>query len=82
MEILKYLKDIKDILIFLGLLLNLIGAYKLYLSVMAFPEYRGIGGKSESYPIAVLNIRHAKSGFIFVIFGIILQLLASISVCS
>ena len=59
-----------------GLVLNIIGAYKLYRSIMSYPEYYQKPGQKKNYPIAVLNINAAKDGIILLIVGTIFQLLA------
>lgn len=65
-------------LIIIGLLFNLIGAYKLYKSVIAYPyhQYAVSGKDKEALPVATLNIDIAKKGFKCIFFGIILQIIA------
>mgnify|MGYP001608772579 CR=1 FL=1 len=59
-----------------GLILSLIGAYKLYRSVISYPQYYQKPGEKESYPMAVLNMNVAKKGISLIIAGTLLQLLA------
>ena len=67
---------LKDSLTIIGLGLNLIGAYRLYRSILSYPDYYQKPGQKESYPMAVLNMPLAKRGIGFVICGMALQLLA------
>ena len=47
MEVLEYLKDL---LMFIGLALNLLGTYKIYHSIKAFPNLLMDISDKESYP--------------------------------
>ena len=60
-----------QILIIIGLLLNLLGAYKLYKSIIPRGPLYAIDGSSETFPVATLNINIARTGFIYVFIGII-----------
>jgi len=61
----------------IGLLLNLLGAYKLYNSVIPFPHYYAESGKDkESLPVATLNINVARIGLKCIFIGIIFQIIA------
>lgn len=60
-----------QILIMIGLLLNLLGAYKLYKSVIPFPHYYAENGKDkEALPVATLNINVARIGLKCIFIGI------------
>ena len=67
-----------QILVIIGLLFNLLGAYKLYKSVIAFPyhQYAESGKDKEALPVATLNMDIAKKGFKYIFIGIILQIIA------
>lgn len=65
-----------QILIIIGLLLNLIGSYKLYKSIIARGGSWGKDGSNEALPNAVLNIDVAKKGFKCIFCGIVFQIIA------
>ena len=67
-----------QILIIIGLLLNLLGASKLYKSVVPFPyhQYAVSGKDKESLPVATLDMDIAKKGFKYIFIGIMLQIIA------
>ena len=67
-----------QILIIIGLLLNLLGASKLYKSVIAFPyhQYAESGKDKEAQPVATLNMDIAKKGFKYIFIGIMLQIMS------
>ena len=70
-----------QILIMIGLLLSLLGAYKLYKSVIPFPHYYAENGKDkEALPVATLNMNIAKEGFGYIFIGIIFQITSIIAV--
>ena len=65
-----------QILIVIGLLLNLLGSYKLYKSIIPRGGFWGKDGSNEALPNAVLNIGVAKKGFKCIFFGIVFQIIA------
>jgi hypothetical protein len=65
-----------QILIVIGLLLNLLGSYKLYKSIIPRGGFWGKDGSNEALPNAVINIDIAKKGFKCIFVGIILQIIA------
>ena len=65
-----------QILIIIGLFLNLLGSCKLYKSIIPRGGLWAKDGSDEAFPNAVLNIDVAKKGFICIFFGIILQIIA------
>jgi len=67
-----------QILIIIGLLLNLLGAYKLYKSVIPYPWHllAESGKDKEACPVAMLNMNIAKEGFVYIFIGIIFQIIA------
>ena len=68
-------------LIITGLLLNLLGAYKLYKSVIPFPHYYAKSGEDrEARPVATLDMNIAKKGFRYIFIGIIFQIISIIAV--
>jgi len=69
-----------QILIIIGLLLNLFGAYKLYKAVMPFPHYYAKSGESKAFPVAILDMDIAKSGFRYIFIGITFQIISIIIV--
>lgn len=71
-----------QILIIIGLFLNLLGACKLYKSVIPFTHktYATSGEDKKSLPVAILDVDIAKKGFIYIIFGIIFQIISIIVV--
>lgn len=68
----------RQILIIIGLLLNLLGAFRLYKSVVAFPyhQYAVSGKDKESLSVATLDMNIAKKGFKYIFIGIMLQIIA------
>ncbi len=70
-------KVCSQILIIIGLLLNLLGVYKLYKSVISFPHYYAKNGEDrEALPVATLDMNIAKKGFRCIFAGIISQIIA------
>jgi len=70
-------KVCSQILIIIGLLLNLLGAYKLDKSVISFPHYYAKNGEDrEALPVATLDMHIAKKGFRYIFAGIIFQIIA------
>ena len=69
-----------QILIIIGLFLNLLGAYKLYKSVIPFPHYYAKSGESEAFPVAILDMDIAKKGFRYIFIGITFQIISIIAV--
>ena len=65
-----------QILIIIGLLLNLLGAYKLYKSIIPRGPLYAIDGSNEAFPNAVLNRNVARMGLRCIIIGIIFQIIA------
>ena len=73
------LKNMKDILTFLGLLLNLFGAIKVYKSVIPGPVHYAYSGKDrDALPSATLDIAIAKKGLGYIMAGIIFQIISVI----
>lgn len=66
----------KQILMIIGLGLNLFGAYKLYKSLMPAGPLYAKDGEKESFPAAALNMNVARKGLICVLIGIIFQIIA------
>ena len=74
-------KVCSQILIIIGLLLNLVGACKLYKSVIPFPHYYAKSGEDKkALPVATLNMNIAKEGLGYIITGIIFQITSMIAV--
>jgi hypothetical protein len=70
-----------QVLIIIGLFLNLFGAFKVYKSVKPYPVYYAYSGKDkEALPVATLNIVIAKKGLSYIITGIIFQVISVIFV--
>jgi len=69
-------------LIIIGLFLNLLGACKLYKSVIPFTHhtYATSGEDKKSLPVATLDVDIAKNGFIYIFLGIIVQIISMIAV--
>lgn len=65
-----------QILIIIGLLLNLLGVYKLYKSIIPRGPIYAVDGPNEDFPNAVLNISVARIGLGCVFIGIIFQIIA------
>ena len=65
-----------QILIIIGLLLNLLGAYKLYKSIIPRGPLYAKDGSNEVFPNAVLNINIARIGLKCIFIGIIFQIIA------
>lgn len=67
-----------QILIIIGLLLNLLGVYKLYKSVIPFNArtYAKSGEDKKALPVATLDMNIAKKGFLCIFAGIIFQIIA------
>ncbi len=78
-KIMETLESLKDIKIFLGVALNLLGSYKLYQSIKAFPGLLMDINIKESYPPATIDVPLARRGILFIIYGFILQLLPIIA---
>ena len=71
-----------QILIIIGLLLNLLGVWKLYKSVIPFNSrtYAKSGEDKKALPVAMLDINIAKKGFICIFAGIIFQIISILAV--
>lgn len=65
-----------QILIIIGLLLNLLGVYKLYKSIIPRGPLYAKDGSNEAFPNAVLNINAARIGLGCIFIGIIFQIIA------
>lgn len=65
-----------QILIIIGLLLNLLGVYKLYKSIIPRGGLHGEDESNEYLPNAVLNISVARIGLGCIFIGIIFQIIA------
>jgi hypothetical protein len=65
-----------QILIIIGLLLNLFGTYILYKSIFPRGPLYGKDGSNKAFPNAVVNINVARIGFICIFIGIIFQIIA------
>ena len=65
-----------QILIIIGLFLNLLGAYILYKSIFPRGPLYGKDGSNIAFPNAVVNINVARIGFICIFIGIIFQIIA------
>lgn len=67
-----------QILIIIGLLLNLFGVYKLYKSIIPRGPIYAVDGPNEDFPNAVLDIDVARIGLGCVFIGIIFQIIAMV----
>ncbi len=68
-----------QVLLIIGLFLNLFGAIKVYKSVIPGPvHYAKSGQDRDSHPVAILDELKAKKGIGYIIIGIILQIISVI----
>jgi hypothetical protein len=69
-----------QILIIIGLFLNLFGAIKVYKSVIPGPvHYAKSGQDIDSHPVAKIDELNAKKGLGYIITGIIFQIISIIA---
>lgn len=70
-----------QVLLIIGLFLNLFGAIKVYKSVIPGPvNYAKSGQDRDSHPVAILYELNAKKGLGYIITGIIFQVISVIFV--
>jgi hypothetical protein len=68
-----------QLLLIIGLFLNIAGALKVYNSLKPYPIYYAYSGKDkEALPVATLDINIAKKGLRYIIIGIIFQIISVI----
>lgn len=66
----------KQILMIIGLVLSLLGAYKLYKSIIPMGPLYAKDGSNRALPNATLDINVAKKGLIYISIGIIFQIIS------